>query len=86
MRPNPLMPQSVTMDNLVEEAADLLDTAAPLNALGATKAEADPARAITAAALIAGAIVTSAPENLEGKQGVEKEDWMMCVCRHFGGL
>lgn len=63
MRPNPLMPQSVTMDSLVEEAADLLDTAAPLNALGATKAEADPAIAITAAALITGAIVTSALES-----------------------
>ena len=59
MRPNPLMPQSVAMESLVEEVAELVDTAAPLKALGATKAEADPAKAMAATALMTGAMVIS---------------------------
>lgn len=69
MRPKPLIPVSTAMDSSVDEDAEALEvTAAPLNALGATKAEADPARARVAAALSTGAIFTI-PEGMERING-----------------
>lgn len=70
MRPKPLIPVSTAIDSLVEDAEALEVTAAPLNALGATKAEHDPARARVAAALSTGAIFTIS-EGLEKMIKVE---------------
>lgn len=79
MRPKPLMPVSTAMDSWVEDAADLLVTAAPLKALGATKAEADPARAMAAAALRTGAmfIISSG----WGDREVGDSEVQRCACR-----
>lgn len=59
MRPKPLIPVSTAMDSCVGDEGLAPLRAAPFKALGATKAEADPARAMAAAALSTGAIVIS---------------------------
>lgn len=80
MRPKPLMPVSTDMDSWVEDAADLV-TAAPLKALGATKAEADPARAMAAAALSTGAMFLSRRVRGVKRWGYDNEV-ERCACRN----